>query len=70
MYTFGINGDRKQTHLNTYIPGEYMLHGSEPAASGKVNPPKHRPSFTYVNRYIAKRRVMRNIRRLKRELAS
>lgn len=62
MYPFK-GKDRKQTGLNTEPIIDYLILASEPAESVVF---KHAPSFSFVNRYIAKRQLMRKIRRLKR----
>ena len=61
MYPFG-NKHRKQTHLNTQPIIEYLILASEPAESVLS---KHNPSFSFVNRYLAKRQVLRRARRMK-----
>lgn len=60
MYTFGNN--RKQKHPNTYVPGEYLLLASDPAYGQGVSISKRMPSFTFANRYITKRHLMRRPR--------
>lgn len=64
MYPFGKKYP-KQTRPNTQAAVEYLVLGSEPAC-GEYMPGKHL-SFHYQSRYLVKRRVMRNIRRLKRQ---
>jgi hypothetical protein len=61
MYVFK-GKDRKQTHLNTEPILDYLILASEPAESRGF---KTGPSFTYINRYIAKRRLLRKIRMAK-----
>jgi hypothetical protein len=61
MYTFGAKGDRKHTPRNTYIPGEYLLLGSEPKDVMSAG----RGTYSFRNRYLLKRRIIRTMRRLK-----
>lgn len=67
MYTFGEPRNRKQKHPNAFIPGDYLFLGSEPAATGHMHASIDMPSFTYIHRYLVKRQVMRNIRRIRRQ---
>ena len=61
MPTFGAS--RKQTRPNTTNTLEYLGLGSEPVPSGEPLPKL--PRFTYANRYIMKRRMMRRLRHLR-----
>ena len=61
MYPFG-NKRRKQTHLSSQPIIEYLILASEPAESVLS---KHTPTFSFVNRYFAKRHVLRRARHLK-----
>lgn len=62
MSTFGAS--RKQTPQNIVCKPEYLVLGSEPLPSAE--PLGKLPRFTYANRYLTKRQVMRKLRRLKR----
>jgi|GEM_PF-2898350 len=65
MYPFGEFRNRKQKHPNTPTSVEYLILSSEPTETDGRTSAVH-PRFTYANRYLVKRQVMRNLRRLKR----
>ena len=67
MYPFGRTLGRKQKHPNDFIPGEYLLLGSEPVVTNQADTKLFSPDLAPVNRYFARRRVMRNIKRLRQE---
>lgn len=55
--------DRKNRHLPTTIAEvQYLALASEPKEVAAAS----RGSFTYHHRYLAKRRLMRTLRRLRR----
>ena len=62
MYPFSLRG-RKHKNTPTIMGVQYLAMASEPQESTGAG----HLSFTYHNRYLAKRRVMRNVRRLRRD---
>jgi hypothetical protein len=64
MYTFGELSSRKQKHQTVQLPTDYLVLASEPAevASSYTKVPS---SHNHINRYLAKRHVMRTIRRMR-----
>jgi hypothetical protein len=61
MYPLGTKGDRKHTHPNIYIPGEYLLLASEPKDVQVAS----RGSYGFRNRYLAKQHMLRTLRKIR-----
>lgn len=61
MYTFGE--PREQKHPKAYDVADHLLPGAEPVIFFK---PSHRvPTFVFMNYYVTKHRIMRQMHRVR-----